>query len=272
MVIATKFGFIPAGIPARKRASTAGRSASKRLPRPHWSVSVPITSISFISIASIRTCRSKDVAGAVKDLIGEGKVRYFGLSEAGVETIRRAHAVQPVTAVQSEYSLWWREPEKEMLTMLEELGIGFVAFSPLGKGFHTGAINEKTTFEKNDFRNNVPRFSPEARKANQALVDVIGEIAAQQATPAQLAIAWRLARKPWIVLIFGTTKLHRLEENIGAAAVELTPDDLREIEAPWPILRCRETGIRRICNGWSAAERRFPRSGVAEFDESPIQQ
>jgi aryl-alcohol dehydrogenase-like predicted oxidoreductase len=173
----------------------------------------------------------EDVAGAVKELIQAGKVKHFGLSEPGVRTIRRAHAVQPVAAVQSEYSLWWREPEAEVLPALEELGIGFVPFSPLGKGFLTGAISESTTFDSTDFRNIVPRFTPEARKANQALVDLLGEIAARkQATPAQIALAWLLARKPWIVPIPGTTKLHRLEENLGAAAVELTSDDLREID------------------------------------------
>jgi aryl-alcohol dehydrogenase-like predicted oxidoreductase len=173
----------------------------------------------------------EDVAGAVKDLIREGKVRHFGLSEAGVQTIRRAHAVQQVTALQSEYSLWWREPEAEVLPILEELGIGFVPFSPLGKGFLTGAISASTTFDKTDFRNVVPRFTPEARQANQALVDLLGQLAAQKGvTPAQIALAWLLAQKPWIVPIPGTTKLHRLEENIGAAAVELTPDDLRDID------------------------------------------
>ncbi len=173
----------------------------------------------------------EDVAGAVKDLIREGKVRHFGLSEPGVQTIRRAHAVQPVAAVQSEYSMWWREPEQEVLPTLEELGIGFVPFSPLGKGFLTGAINENTTFDSTDFRNVVPRFTPEARKANQALVDLLGEIAARkQVTPAQIAIAWLLAQKPWIVPIPGTTKLHRLEENIGAVAVELMPEELRIID------------------------------------------
>jgi aryl-alcohol dehydrogenase-like predicted oxidoreductase len=173
----------------------------------------------------------EDVAGAVKDLIGEGKVRHFGLSEAGVAVIRRAHAVQPVTALQSEYSLWWREPEAEILPVLEELGIGFVPFSPLGKGFLTGKIDENTKFDSTDFRNTVPRFSPEARQANQALVDLIGKFAARkEATPAQIALAWVLARKPWIVPIPGTTKLHRLEENIGSVNVELTPDDLREID------------------------------------------
>lgn len=173
----------------------------------------------------------EDVAGAVKDLIDEGKVRHFGLSEAGVEAIRRAHAVQPVTALQSEYSLWWREPETEILPTLEELGIGFVPFSPLGKGFLTGKIDENTKFDSTDFRNTVPRFSEENRKANQALIDLIGKFAEQkQATPAQIALAWVLAQKPWIVPIPGTTKLHRLEENIGAAEIELTSDDLRELD------------------------------------------
>ena len=172
----------------------------------------------------------EEVAGAVKELIAEGKVRHFGLSEAGAQTIRRAHAIQPVAALQSEYSLWWREPEQEILPTLEELGIGFVPFSPIGKGFLTGAIKEDTTFDSGDFRNVVPRFSPEARKANQALVDQLGQIAAwKQATPAQIAIAWLLAQKPWIVPIPGTTKLHRLEENTGAAAVELTSGDIRDI-------------------------------------------
>jgi len=173
----------------------------------------------------------EDVAGAVKELIREGKVKYFGLSEAGAQTIRRAHAVQPVTAVQSEYSLWWRGPEEDVLPALEELGIGFVPFSPLGRGFLTGKMNENTTFESSDLRNTLPRFTPEARKANKALVHLRGEIAKRKkATPAQIALAWLLAQKPWIVPIPGTTKLHRLEENIGAAAIELTSDDLREIE------------------------------------------
>jgi len=173
----------------------------------------------------------EDVAGAVKELIQEGKVKHFGLSEPGVQTIRRAHAVQPVTAVQSEYSLWWRLPEEDVLPALEELGIGFVPFSPLGRGFLTGKMNENTTFESSDLRNTLPRFTPEARKANKALVHLLGEIAKRKkATPAQIALAWLLARKPWIVPIPGTTKLHRLEENIGAAAIELTSDDLREIE------------------------------------------
>ncbi len=174
----------------------------------------------------------EDVAGAVKDLIQQGKVKHFGLSEAGVQTIRRAHAVQPVAALQSEYSLWWREPEAEVIPTLEELGIGFVPFSPLGKGFLTGKISEDTQFDKTDFRNIVPRFTPENRKTNQAMVDLIGEFAQQKkATPAQIALAWLLAQKTWIVPIPGTTKLHRLEENIGAAAVELTPEDLQQLEA-----------------------------------------
>jgi aryl-alcohol dehydrogenase-like predicted oxidoreductase len=173
----------------------------------------------------------EDVAGAVKELIQAGKVRHFGLSEAGVQTIRRAHAVQPVTALQSEYSLWWRSPETEVLPTLEELGIGFVPFSPLGRGFLTGKIDESTTFDSTDFRNAVPRFSPEARKANKALVDLIAAIAVRKkVTPAQLALAWLLAQKPWIVPIPGTTKLQRVKENVGAAALELTAADLQEIE------------------------------------------
>jgi aryl-alcohol dehydrogenase-like predicted oxidoreductase len=173
----------------------------------------------------------EDVAGAVKDLIQQGKVKHFGLSEAGASTIRRAHAVQPVAALQSEYSLWWREPEQDILPTLEELGIGFVPFSPLGKGFLTGAINETTTFAPTDFRNIVPRFNPEARKANQQVVDALGKIAEQKkVTRAQIALAWLLARKPWIVPIPGTSKLHRLEENLGAANVQLTAEELKEIE------------------------------------------
>ncbi len=173
----------------------------------------------------------EDVAGAVKDLIQEGKVKHFGLSEAGAKTVRRAHAVQPVTALQSEYSVWWREPEQEILPTLEELGIGFVPFSPLGKGFLTGKISHETQFAANDFRNIVPRFSAENRKANQAVVDLVASIASKKhATPAQIALAWVLAQRPWIVPIPGTTKIHRLEENLGAANVELTPDDLREID------------------------------------------
>jgi aryl-alcohol dehydrogenase-like predicted oxidoreductase len=174
----------------------------------------------------------EDVAGTVKDLIRAGKVKHFGLSEAGVQVIRRAHAVQPVTALQSEYSLWWREPEAEILPTLAELGIGFVPFSPLGRGYLTGKIDETTAFDASDFRNTVPRFSPEARQANKALVDLLGRIAERKkATPAQVALAWLLAQKPWIVPIPGTTKLHRLEENIGAGDVKLTPDDLREIDS-----------------------------------------
>jgi aryl-alcohol dehydrogenase-like predicted oxidoreductase len=174
----------------------------------------------------------EDVAGAVKGLIHQGKVKHFGLSEPGVHTIRRAHAVQPVTAVQSEYSLWWREPEAEVLPTLEELGIGFVPFSPLGRGFLTGKMNENTTFDSTDLRNTLPRFTSEALKANQALIELLGKIAERKkATPAQIALAWLLAQKPWIVPIPGTTKLHRLKENIGAVSIELTPDDLREIES-----------------------------------------
>jgi aryl-alcohol dehydrogenase-like predicted oxidoreductase len=174
----------------------------------------------------------EDVAGAVKELIQAGKVKHFGLSEAGVLTIRRAHKVQPVTALQSEYSLWWRKPEAEVIPTLEELGIGLVPYSPLGKGFLTGAMDTATTFDSSDFRSRLPRFTPEALKANQALIDLLGQIAKKKnATPAQIALAWLLAQKPWIVPIPDTTKLHRLDENIGAVAVELTPDDLREIES-----------------------------------------
>ena len=233
VVIATKFGFKP--------ASTGESRWTELDSRPEH--------IKQVAEASLKRLRSdvidlfyqhrvdpavpiEDVAGAVKDLIREGKVKHFGLSEAGAQTIRRAHSVQAVTAVQSEYSLWWREPEEEVLPTLEELGIGFVPFSPLGRGFLTGKMNENTTFDSSDFRNTLPRFSPEARKANQALVDLLGEIAKRKkATPAQIALAWLLAQKPWIVPIPGTTKLHRLEENIGAAAIELTSDDLREIES-----------------------------------------
>jgi aryl-alcohol dehydrogenase-like predicted oxidoreductase len=174
----------------------------------------------------------EDVAGAVKELIRQGKVKHFGLSEAGVQTIRRAHAIQPITAVQSEYSLWWRRPEEELLPTLDELGIGFVPFSPLGKGFLTGKIDENTTFDSSDFRNIVPRFTPDARKTNVALVDLLRSVAKRKkATPAQIALAWLLAQRPWIDPIPGTTKLHRLEENIGAVCIELTSDDLREIDS-----------------------------------------
>ncbi len=227
VVIATKFGFKegnpPLGADSRpENIRAVAEAALKRLKTDAIDLlyqhrvdpSVPI----------------EEVAGAVKDLITEGKVKHFGLSEAGVQTIRRAHAVQPVTALQSEYSLWWREPEAEILPTLEELGIGFVPFSPLGKGFLTGKIDENTTFDKTDFRNTVPRFSEENRKANQALVDLLGKLAKERnATPAQIALAWLLAQKPWIVPIPGTTKLPRLEENLGSADISLSGDDLKEI-------------------------------------------
>jgi aryl-alcohol dehydrogenase-like predicted oxidoreductase len=227
-VIATKFGFVDgkpsAGQDSRpERIRAVADAALKRLRTDRIDL--------FYQHRVDANIPIEDVAGAVKDLIAEGKVKHFGLSEAGGQTIRRAHAVQPVTALQSEYSLWWREPEKEILPALEELGIGFVPFSPLGKGFLTGAIDENTSFDKTDFRNIVPRFTPEARKANHALVERLGKIAARKkATPAQIALAWLLAQKPWIVPIPGTTKLHRLEENIGAAAISLTAGDLKDIE------------------------------------------
>jgi aryl-alcohol dehydrogenase-like predicted oxidoreductase len=235
VVIATKFGFDTRVDPRGTKGAPALNS------RPE--------NIKEVAEASLRRLRVEvidlfyqhrvdpdvpleDVAGAVKDLIQEGKVKHFGLSEAGVQTIRRAHAVQPVTAVQSEYSLWWRRPEMEVLPTLEELGIGFVPYSPLGKGFLTGKVNENTTYDTSDFRNLLPRFTPEARKANQVLVDLLGKIAARKkATSAQIALAWLLAQKPWIVPIPGTRKLERLEENIGAAAVELTSEDLRGIDS-----------------------------------------
>lgn len=232
VVIATKFGFKPA-------ADGSGRWSELDSRPAH------IKEVAEASLKRLRTdvidlfyqhrvdpnVPIEDVAGAVQELIQAGKVKHFGLSEAGVQAIRSAHAVQPVTALQSEYSLWWREPEAEILPTLEELGIGFVPFSPLGKGFLTGKIDEKTSFDSADFRNTVPRFSPENRKANQVVVDLIGELArSKNATPAQIALAWVLAQKPWIVPIPGTTKLHRLEENLGAANVELTADDLREID------------------------------------------
>ncbi len=233
VVIATKFGFKPASS-GEARWSALGS-------RPEHIKHVAEASLKRLKVETIDLFYQhrvdpdvpiEDVAGAVKDLIREGKVKHFGLSEAGVQTIRRAHAVQPVAAVQSEYSLWWRAPEAEVLPTLEELGIGFVPFSPLGKGFLTGKITEHTTFDRSDFRNTIPRFTPEARKANQALVDLLGEIGKRnQATPAQIALAWLLAQKPWIVPIPGTRKLERLEENIGAAGVELTRDDLHEIES-----------------------------------------
>jgi aryl-alcohol dehydrogenase-like predicted oxidoreductase len=227
VVIATKFGFAngdaTAGQDSRpERIRQVADEALKRLRTDHIDL--------FYQHRVDPKVPIEDVAGAVKDLIADGKVKNFGLSEAGVATIRRAHAVQPVTALQSEYSLWWREPEAEVLPTCEELGIGFVPFSPLGKGFLTGAIDDKTSFDKTDFRNIVPRFSPEARKANQGLVSVLQQLAkAKGATPAQIALAWLLARKPWIVPIPGTTKLNRLEENTGAASVELTPGDLSRI-------------------------------------------
>ena len=233
VVIATKFGF--------KIDPTVARSLGGVNSRPEHIKEVADASLKRLKVDIIDLFYQhrvdpdvpiEDVAGAVKDLIQEGKVRHFGLSEAGVQTLRRAHAVQPVTALQSEYSLWWRRPEAEVLPACEELGIGFVPFSPLGKGFLTGKIDENTTFDSSDFRNIVPRFTPEARKTNQALVDLLRDIAERKhATPAQIALAWLLAQKPWIVPIPGTTKLHRLEENMGAAAIELTSDDLREIDS-----------------------------------------
>ena len=233
VVIATKFGFAPD--PAGGPGWTALNS------RPEHIKEVAEASLKRLKTDVIDLFYQhrvdpnvpiEDVAGAVKELIHQGKVKHFGLSEPGVQTIRRAHRIQAVTAVQSEYSLWWRRPEEEVLPALEELGIGFVPFSPLGKGFLTGKIDENTKFDSTDFRNIVPRFTPEARKANQALVDLLSKVAERKkATPAQLALAWLLARKPWIVPIPGTTKLHRLEENLGAASVELTPDDLRDIDS-----------------------------------------
>jgi aryl-alcohol dehydrogenase-like predicted oxidoreductase len=230
VVIATKFGFgidaegKQAGLNSRpEHIKEVAEASLKRLQTDHIDL--------FYQHRVDPKVPIEDVAGAVKDLIQEGKVRHFGLSEAGVRTIRRAHAVQPVTALQSEYSLWWREPEAEILPTLEELGIGFVPFSPLGRGFLTGKIDESTSFDSTDFRNSVPRFSPEARKANKALVDLLGTIAQRKgATPAQIALAWLLAQKPWIVPNPGTTKLHRLKENIAAASIELTKGDLQEIE------------------------------------------
>jgi aryl-alcohol dehydrogenase-like predicted oxidoreductase len=229
VVIATKFGF----------RIVDGKQAGGLDSRPEHIREVAEASLKRLKIDCIDLFYQhrvdtevpiEDVAGAVKDLIRAGKVKHLGLSEAGVNTIRRAHAVQPVTALQSEYSLWWREPEKEVIPTLEELGIGFVPFSPLGKGFLTGKIDEGTTFASTDFRNTIPRFSPEARKTNKALVDLLAAIAARKnVTPAQLALAWLLAQKPWIVPIPGTTKLHRCEENLGAASLELSADDLREI-------------------------------------------
>lgn len=229
VVIATKFGF-------QNGNSHEGLDSSPKRIRAVAERSLKLLQVDAIDLFYQHrvdpNVPMEDVAGTVKDLIAEGKVKHFGLSEAGVQSIRKAHAVLPVTALQSEYSLWWREPEKEILPTLEELGIGFVPFSPLGKGFLTGAINENTQFDKTDFRNVVPRFSEENRKANQKLVDLLGEIAKQkQATPAQIALAWLLAQKPWIAPIPGTTKIHRLEENVGAASIVLTPKDISEIDA-----------------------------------------
>jgi len=234
VVIATKFGFDLSG--RDHRPGAAGLNS-----RPERIKQVAEDSLKRLQVDVIDLFYQhrvdpdvpiEDVAGAVKELIWQGKVKHFGLSEAGVQTIRRAHAVQPVTALQSEYSLWTRTPEKEVLPALEELGIGFVPFSPLGKGFLTGKMDEKTNFDSSDFRSTLPRFTPEALKANQALIDLLGSIAdRKKATPAQIALAWLLAQKPWIVPIPGTTKLPRLDENLGAISLELTPDDLREIES-----------------------------------------
>ena len=231
VVIATKFGFKdPASGPG------AGLDSSPKRIRQVVETSLKRLRVDAIDLLYQHRVDPavpiEDVAGTVKELIKQGKVKHFGLSEASAKTIRRAHAVQPVTALQSEYSLWWREPEKEILPTCEELGIGFVPFSPLGKGFLTGKIDEATTFDSTDFRNTIPRFTPENRKANQAVVDMLARIAARKkATPAQIALAWLLAQKPWIVPIPGTRKIERLEENIGAASIELTPSDLREIDA-----------------------------------------
>ncbi len=230
--IATKFGFKPgpdgqrwSGVDSRpEHIKDVAEASLKRLRTDHIDL--------FYQHRVDPEVPIEEVAGAVKELIQQGKVKHFGMSEAGVQTIRRAHKVQPVTALQSEYSMWWREPEKEVLPALEELGIGFVPFSPLGRGFLTGKISEETQFEKTDIRSNLPRFTPLALKANQSLIALIGKFAEQKkATPAQIALAWLLAQKPWIVPIPGTTKLHRLEENIGAVNVELTPNDLRQMDA-----------------------------------------
>jgi aryl-alcohol dehydrogenase-like predicted oxidoreductase len=234
LVIATKFGFDLSG--ADTRPGAPGLNS-----RPQHIKQAVEGSLKRLKIETIDLLYQhrvdpnvpiEDVAGAVKSLIQQGKVKHFGLSEAGVQTIRRAHAVQPITALQSEYSLWTRTPEKEVIPTLEELGIGFVPYSPLGKGFLTGKIDEKATFDSTDFRSTLPRFTPEALKANQALIDLLGKIGQRKkATPAQIALSWLLAQKPWIVPIPGTTKLHRLDENIGAVAVEITSDDLREIDS-----------------------------------------
>jgi aryl-alcohol dehydrogenase-like predicted oxidoreductase len=233
VVIATKFGFDLSG--PDNRPGAAGLNSRPEHIKQAVEGSLKRLKIDVIDLLYQHRVDPKvpieDVAGAVKELIQQGKVKHFGLSEAGVQTIRRAHAVQPLTALQSEYSLWTRTPEKEVIPTLEELGIGFVPYSPLGKGFLTGAMNENTKLDSSDFRSTLPRFTPEAMKANQALVDLLGDIAQRKkATPAQIALAWLLAQKPWIVPIPGTTKLHRLEENIGAVSIDLTPDDLREID------------------------------------------
>jgi aryl-alcohol dehydrogenase-like predicted oxidoreductase len=237
LVIATKFGFdiSPNSDPRGMRGAPGVNSRPEHLKQ---AVEASLKRLKIDTIDLLYQHRVdpnvpiEDVAGAVKELIHAGKVKHFGLSEAGVKTIRRAHAVQPVTALQSEYSLWWRKPEVEVIPTLEELGIGLVPYSPLGKGFLTGAIKENATFDSSDFRSTLPRFTPEALKTNQALIDLLGKIAKRKnATPAQIALAWLLAQKPWIVPIPGTTKLNRLEENIGAVAVELTPGDLREIDS-----------------------------------------
>ena len=234
LVIATKFGFDLGGSDTRPGA--AGLNSRPEHVKAAAEGSLKRLKVDVIDLLYQHRVDPnvpiEDVAGAVKELIQQGKVRHFGLSEAGVQTIRRAHAIQPLTALQSEYSLWTRTPEKEVIPAIEELGIGFVCYSPLGKGFLTGKMDEKTTFDTSDFRSTLPRFTPEALKANQALVDLIGRIGKRkQATPAQIALAWLLAQKPWIVPIPGTTKLPRLDENIGAVAVELTQDDLREINS-----------------------------------------
>jgi aryl-alcohol dehydrogenase-like predicted oxidoreductase len=234
VVIATKFGFDLSG--SDKKPGAAGVSSKPAHIKQAVEGSLKRLRVDVIDLLYQHRVDPntpiEDVAGAVKDLIKEGKVKHFGMSEAGVRTIRRAHAVQPLTALQSEYSLWWRKPEQEVIPTLEELGIGFVPYSPLGKGFLTGAIKESTTFESTDFRSTLPRFTPEALKANQALIDLLGSLANRKnATPAQIALAWLLAQKPWIAPIPGTTKLNRLEENIGAVNVKLTADDLRDIDA-----------------------------------------
>ena len=232
VVIATKFGFAPAstGEPRWTALNSKPEHIREAVEGSLRRLKTDVIDLYYQHRVD-PTVPIEDVAGAVKELIGQGKVKHFGLSEAGVQNIRRAHAVQPVTALQSEYSLWYREPEKEIIPALEELGIGFVPFSPLGKGFLTGKMDENQTFDKADIRSSIPRFTPEARKANLALVDLLGRIGSEKkATPAQIALAWLLAQKPWIVPIPGTTKLHRLEENIGAVAIKLSADDLREID------------------------------------------